>query len=141
MSLEELRAVLVTLEDLLGQHHRRLDDLELAMVLDAFLPGTGPAGPPTDGDLVGSPAAMAERVRQYAALGIRHVLLHAQPRDWPPRWPRQWSFSPARCARRSPADPNRWWSETASRRRRGPPRFYAKSGAWYPLTPRGRRGR
>lgn len=81
MSLEELSAVLATLEDLLGQHHRRLDDLELAMVLAAYLPGTGPAGPPTDSDLVGSPAEMAERVRQYVALGIRHVLLHAQPWD------------------------------------------------------------
>src|SRR5215207_1816814 len=81
MGLEELRAVRATLEELLGSSNRRLDDLELAMVLAAFLPGTRPAGPPTDSDLVGSPAEMAERVRQYAALGIRHVLLHPEPRD------------------------------------------------------------
>ena len=81
MSLEELSTVFATLEVLLGQHHRRLNDLELAMALAAFPPGTRPSGPPTDSDLVGSPAEMAERVRQYAALGIRHVLLHPQPRD------------------------------------------------------------
>jgi len=81
MGFEELRAVRATLEDLLGRYQRRLDDLELAMALSAFPPGTRPAGPPTDSDLVGSPAEMAERIRQYAALGIRHVLLHPQPRD------------------------------------------------------------
>jgi probable F420-dependent oxidoreductase len=81
MGLEELRAVRATLEELLGRSKRRLDDLELAMVLSAFPPGTRPAGPSTDSDLVGSPAEMAERVRQYAALGTRHVLLHAEPRD------------------------------------------------------------
>jgi probable F420-dependent oxidoreductase len=81
MSLEELSTVFATLEDLLGQHRRRLNDLELAMALAAFPPGTRSAGPPTDSYLVGSPAEMAERVRQYAALGIRHVLLHPEPRD------------------------------------------------------------
>jgi probable F420-dependent oxidoreductase len=81
MGLEELRAVRSTLEELLGRSSRRLDNLELAMVLTAFSPGTRPAGPPTDSDLVGSPAEMAERVRQYAALGIRHVLLHPHPLD------------------------------------------------------------
>ena len=81
MGFEELRAALATLEELLGRANRRLGDLELAVTLAAFPPGTRPAGPPTDSDLVGSPAEMAERVRQYAALGIRHVLLHPQPRD------------------------------------------------------------
>jgi probable F420-dependent oxidoreductase len=81
MGFEELRAVRATLEELLARSNRQLDDLELAMVLDAFPPGKLPAGPPTDSDLVGSPAEMAERVRQYAALGIRHVLIHAQPWD------------------------------------------------------------
>jgi probable F420-dependent oxidoreductase len=81
MGFEELRAVRSTLEELLGRYQRRLDDLELAMALSAFPSGTRPSGPPTDSDLVGSPAEMAERLRQYAALGIRHVLLHPQPRD------------------------------------------------------------
>jgi hypothetical protein len=40
-----------------------------------------PAGPPTDSNLIASPAEMAERVRQSAARGIHHVLLHSEPRD------------------------------------------------------------
>src|SRR5215218_6925522 len=47
MGLEELRAVRATLEDLLSRSNRGLDDLELAMALSAFPPGTRPPGPPT----------------------------------------------------------------------------------------------
>jgi probable F420-dependent oxidoreductase len=81
MGLAEFGAARATLEELLGRYDRRLDDLELAMTLAAYAPGKRPADEPADADLVGSAAEMAEQVRRYAALGIRHVLLQPQPQD------------------------------------------------------------
>ena len=83
MGLEELRAASATPDQLLARSGPSPDDLELAMTLAANGPGARPAGPPADADLAGTPEEMAERVRRYAALGIRHVLLQPQPRSSP----------------------------------------------------------
>jgi probable F420-dependent oxidoreductase len=83
MGFAELRATRATLHELPGRYGRAPGDLELALSLGLYAPGARPAGPPADADLHGSPAAIAEQLRRYAALDVRHVILQPQAPDGP----------------------------------------------------------
>jgi probable F420-dependent oxidoreductase len=81
MGLDEFAATRGAIHEMLGGCGRRPEDVELAMSLTAYAPGARPPSEPAEADLLGSPDEMAERVRRYAAAGVRHILLQTQPND------------------------------------------------------------
>ena len=83
ISLDELRACLATLDELLGRYGRSRDGFPTSTVAAGYAPGNGPAGPPRDYDLTGSAEEVAEKVRAYQQAGLDHLVINAMNQDSP----------------------------------------------------------
>ena len=78
---DEVQTGVATLHELLPRYGRTPEDVTISVVVNAFAPGSGPAGTRQEWELAGDPDDVAETLRRYAAVGVEHVIVNPFPKD------------------------------------------------------------
>ena len=81
VSADDVQAGITALHELLPNYGRRPEDVEISVVLNAYAPGSRPAGGQQEWELAGDPEAIAGALRRYAAVGVEHVVVNPFPKD------------------------------------------------------------
>lgn len=75
LSPDELRARVAVLRELLAECGRSPERVSISIALGLLPPGAEAPRPSFGAELIGSPAEIAERIQQYAAVGVDHATL------------------------------------------------------------------
>lgn len=81
VTVDDLRAGIGILRDMLPTYGRAPEDVLISVVLNVYAPGTLPEGEQQEWQLAGDPAAMAATLRRYRDVGVAHVVLNPYPKD------------------------------------------------------------